>query len=569
MSARYWSRGATNRVARRRFLAGSVGVMGAAALAAACGGDNKGPSSTGQTGATGQTGGTAQPSAAAAATGTPRRGGVLIDRLNAAIPTVDPHQAVSSATGISTAPLFNGLLRYDPGVPEMPPSAVQGDLAEKWEQPDPLTVLFTLRKGVKFHNGSDFTSEDVVANYEWIKSPPQGKTSAYAEPFQAVAKIEATDPNTVKITLSRPSGSFIPVIAYSAYVIHEGKLLRSQGGIQQPGIGTGPFKWKSFDAANMVEVERNPNYFLANQPYLDGIKFLVMTDQDAAKASFIAGQVHSYWVVTRSPDDLDDVKARLGNNITVYESNALAKQVIAMNSKVPPFNDVRVRKAIHSALVRTEPLQLFTQGKGTPLGYMFPGGAWAIPASELAKYAGYQPLNVNDAKSLLSAAGAENLSLSLLTVPGIYQPISELVQNQLKKIGINTTLEPLDLVTHRARLNGGQFQLANVSVSAAVDDPDAIFGHLVLPTGAENFGKISSDVVTSLYEKQTTILNANERKAVVQDLERASMELYSTPSYYNTFNAIALSTKVRGWKGNISAGLFGTGRQHADTWLAE
>jgi peptide/nickel transport system substrate-binding protein len=553
----YWERWSS----RRRLLV-SAAAMGAAAAGlglAGCGSDNKPASSTGGSPVAAST--AAAPSAAAAG----KRGGILNDRLTSDPPGFDLHQFITFGTTWSQAPVYDGLVRYKPSQPDYPASAIEGVLATSWEQPDPTTLVFKLKPGVKFHNGSAFTADDVKANYEWIKTPSQGKSTYLGAPFLAVSAIEAPDDATVRIKFSRPNPSFLLVTAAYPYAIHEGKLLRSQGGIQQPGIGTGPFKFKAYQQSNTLELERNPSYHVEGLPYLDGIKFFVQPDQESAKASFLGGQTHLYHTTSRGPDDLDSVKAQLGDKVVTSVSQPAANRaILAFGPGDSPLKDVRVRKALHMALLRDDANQFFVQGKSKPGGYMRPGGPWALPASELAKYAGYGPLDVAAAKQLLSSAGAADLAFRFLTAPTT-QTLAEFVQNQLRKIGVAVTLEPVDLNTHRARLASGDFQLTATQIASVIDDPDQTFADAALEKGAFNYGRISSAQVQDLFDKQTVILDTNARRAAVQDLERAAMELYTGASIY----VLVLSRAERREVKNFFDG-YGdlvTNRQFREVWL--
>jgi peptide/nickel transport system substrate-binding protein len=552
----FWSWSAS----RRRFLRSAfVAGAGAAAFGVACGGDSKSTTSgSPAAGATTATGATAPPTAG-------KRGGILNDRLTSDPPGFDLHQFITFGTTWSQAPVYDGLVRYKPSQPEYPASAIEGVLAESWEQPDPTTLMFKLKKGVKFHNGSAFTADDVKANYEWIKAPPSGKSTYLGAPFLAVNAIEAPDEATVRIKFSRPSASFLLVTAAYPCAIHEGKLLRSQGGIQQPGIGTGPFKFKSYQQSNSLELERNPEYHVAGLPYLDGIKFLVQPDQESAKASFIGGQTHLYHGTSRTPDDLDSIKSQLGDKVVTNVSQPAAIRVLlAPSPGETPLRDARVRQAFQMAILRDEANQFLGQGKSKPGGYMRPGGTWAIPASELAKFPGYRPLDVAAAKQLLSAAGADNLSLKIMTAP-VYQPYAELVQNQVRKIGVNLTLDSLDINTVRARLNSGDFQLCAISIGPAIDDPDQTFADLALEKGASNYSHITSSRVTELFDKQSQLLDENARRAAVQDLERAAMELYTGSGIYFGVWARAEKREVKNFYDGYSD--LATNRQFREVWL--
>jgi peptide/nickel transport system substrate-binding protein len=168
----YWRQTATRRLGRRRTLGIFGGAAGAGAFALACGGG-----STSEQGGSSSTSG--QP-AQAGAQEQPRAGGIINQRLATDPPSLDLHLVTTYAGVWPAAPCLNQLVQFHPDKAGDRPEDIVADLAEKWEQPDATTMVFTLKKGVKFHGGSDFTSEDPKVQLEWIKKPPQGKTSPRA-----------------------------------------------------------------------------------------------------------------------------------------------------------------------------------------------------------------------------------------------------------------------------------------------------------------------------------------------------------------------------------------------------
>lgn len=220
----WWRATAGRRLSRRAGLRGAIAGVGAAgAFALACGrGDDKGDGA--------KTPAESPASAQSAPNGeTPRAGGVLNQRTATDPPSFDIHQ-VTTYTGVwPVAPCFNQLVQFDPEKADDRPEDIVSDLAEKWEQPDPTTMVFTLRKGVKFHDGSDFTSEDVKVQLDWIRKPPQGKTSPRAAALATIDAIEAPDPNTVRIKLKQPTPSLLMNLASHYFAIGQAKDILANG----------------------------------------------------------------------------------------------------------------------------------------------------------------------------------------------------------------------------------------------------------------------------------------------------------------------------------------------------
>src|SRR5499425_436474 len=179
--------------------------------------------------------------AAAQASETPRRGGVLLAAIAADAPSLDPHQEQTFATIELVAPLYSTLIQIDP---QSYPKII-GDAATEWKiAPDGLTYTFKLRPGIRFHDGSALTAADVKATYEKIVSPPPGVRSIRKNAYAAVASIETPDAGTIVFKLKQPSASLLDNLASPWNVIYPKKYLDKDPNYFKTNIvGSGPFKF--------------------------------------------------------------------------------------------------------------------------------------------------------------------------------------------------------------------------------------------------------------------------------------------------------------------------------------
>src|SRR5213594_4934758 len=177
------------------------------------------------------------------ATGTPRRGGILLAAIAADAPSFDPHQETTFATIELVAPLYSTLLQIDP----LSYPKIIGDVATEWKiAPDGLTYTFKLRQGIRFHDGLALTSADVKATYEKIVFPPAGVRSIRKNSYAAITSIEAPDANTIVFKLKHPSASLLDNFASPWNVIYPKKYLDKDPNYFKANIvGSGPFKFKS------------------------------------------------------------------------------------------------------------------------------------------------------------------------------------------------------------------------------------------------------------------------------------------------------------------------------------
>ena len=516
-----WGRAAVPRLSRRRALAVAGGSLGATAFAAACGGDDKKDAESGA--ATGGTTGGAQ--ATQAAPEQPRTGGIVNLRLQTDPAPLDIHQ-VTTYTGVwPTAPCFNQLVQFDPTKQATTPENLVSDLAEKWEQPDPSTVVFTLKKGVKFHDGSDFTSDDPKVQLDWIRRPPQGKTSARAGTLATIDTIETPDPNTLRIRLKRPTASMLVNLASHYFAIGQAKDIIANGEVGPRLIGTGPFKLKQYQRANLLELEKNPAYHVQGRPYLDGIRSYILPDFTTAMTNLLAGQYHMWYDSLTKPSDLDRIKQEAGDKFDTEPVASTLRDPVFMNARRKPYDDPRVRQAISLSIDRDAGIKVIKGGAGRRGGYMDPKGAWAISEGDLKKFEGYDKPNIEKAKQLLSAAGVTSLEAVSYSRTD-FKDLAEFTKDQLAKIGINLKLTLGDTGSTQPIVQRGDYDIAPWLIFPNVDDPDTVFGEISTSTATRNWSAVFDPEIDALFEKQSQTLDTSERKKIVQDLERRALSQY-------------------------------------------
>src|SRR5205085_9559432 len=210
----------------------------------------------------------------AAASETPKQGGILTFLIPAdAPPSFDGHRENSFATVHSVAPFYSVLIRVNP---ENPASTTEFvcDLCTEMPRPtdEDTTYAFTIRQGIKFHDGSPLTAEDVAASWRKIVFPTEGVISARGAGFAAmIDKVEATGPATVVFHLRRPSAAFLPALADPfAFIYRKAVLDKDPHWYEKNILGSGPFKLENYETGQSIRGVRNPDYYHPGLPYLDG-----------------------------------------------------------------------------------------------------------------------------------------------------------------------------------------------------------------------------------------------------------------------------------------------------------
>jgi peptide/nickel transport system substrate-binding protein len=431
---------------RRGFLKAAALVGGAAvtsAIVAACGATPAAPTSAPVV----NTPAARAPTSAPAAT-SPRLGGILTWGEDVAQGNLIPLGAISQGQVEATEMLYDSLVEWDNDL------LVRPALAESWETPDDKTWLWNLRKGVKWHDGTEVTADDVKYSVELQKTPPApGVANSF---YPKIASVEVVDKYTVKFNMAGPDPTVLGYLAWARYSRIIPKGFYDKNNPLVTGIGTGPFKLKEYVDNDRTVNVKNADFWKPGRPYLDGITFKVLTDETARIAALRAGQIDGCNV---SPDGAKILKN--DPNIMVNKGQYSAPRVLQFTIKGDgkPWNKKEVRQAMSKAINRQDIIDKVFSGEAVLTGPVPPGyGDWFIKPEELA--AGPFNYDVEGAKKLMATAGYPNgfdVTLYAISAPITYTQIAEVVKENLKQIGINVTVVPEELASIAKRVGDGSF----------------------------------------------------------------------------------------------------------------
>ena len=376
----------------------------------------------------------------------PKYGGTLVFVVASEAPSWDGHIETTFGTIHPIAPFYSLLVRVNPENPS-DPTDIQCDVCESWSKSDDgLTYTFKIRHGITFHDGQKLTAADVVATYHKIIWPPKGIRSAYKDFYVMVDSVEQTDDFTVVFKLKYPSGAFFPALANPFNFIYSAQDLKEHGyEWHQTHInGTGPFMFKSYDPGSSVTGVKNPNYFHKGKPYLDGFKALIATKMSARVQAIESNRA---MIEFRGfpPKQRDELKAALGDKITVQESDWNCVLIVTPNHRHPPFDNADARRALTLAIDRwggSKYLSKIAIVK-TVGGIVYPNHPLAAKPEELEKIAGYShdiEKSRAEARALLKKAGVDLSKTYVFNNRGVDQPykvVGTWLVDQWKKIGLN------------------------------------------------------------------------------------------------------------------------------------
>ena len=519
--------------------------------------------------------GTVTPTGATGAAQQIQRGGQLVFVVASEPPSFDAHKEVTYAVLHPVSPHYSLLLRYDPDdltkiIPDV--AAAMPEISA-----DKLTWNIKLRQDVKFHDGSQMTSADVVATYNKIIFPPAGVVSARKAAYNAVDSISAPDQYTIQFKLKYPSASLLAGLASPWNYIYSAAKLRDNIKFYETNImGTGPFEFASYERGSAWTGRKNTKYFLKDQPYLDGYRAVFIVDPNA-QATAVRSQQAMIEFRGFTPQVRDDLSRALPNNLAIQEAPWVCVNYVTPNNKKAPFNDVRVRKAL---LLGTDQWtmapdlarQTIVRDVG---GLMRPKGPFAMSDEELQKIPGFSKdaaKSRDEAKALLAAAGVPNLTFNLLNrnTPHPYEPIAIALINEWKKIGITVTHQPKATAAYLADLGSGNFDVAVDFNCDFLDEPDLQLAKLQSASKAGsglNRAGYDDDVLDRMIDAQSRETDIAKRKQLVWDIEKYAIgeKAYQWSAFW-WFRIIPYNSKVRGWK--IGSNHY-TNQDLVSVWLAK
>ncbi|MBI2908114.1 MAG: hypothetical protein HYX92_10730 [Chloroflexi bacterium] len=455
----------------------------------------------------------------------PRYGGVLNVASTTDPPSLDIQQETNYQVHLTMEVDYSGLLQYDP----LQNDKMIGDLAEKWDlAPDGASYTFNLHKGVKWHDGSALTSEDVKFSLDRMRNPPTGVRSPMQPLLAAIKEIQTPDKDTVKIILNHPSPSIIAFLAIGQMVMYSKAAIESKGDMKKTAVGTGPYKFKAYNVGIDIQHVKNPDYFVKGRPYLDAINFYMIKDRGTRAAAFRTKKIHlgTGWSGP-TVAEAENLKKNFPEAIVQAYPSLVNHEVRPMTTKGPTA-DQRVRKAIYLAIDRQAAVKVVGQGEAWIGGPLPPYGPFGIPEADLLKLPGFrQPkdLDIAEAKRLLAEAGHPNgFKTEILGRPDADAEFAVFFKDQMAKIGIDGTVKLVDTALRNQLYAQRNFEITVITYGLKTLDPDDISRYF-LKGAPQNYNDFYDEQVQKLFEQETRTIDFNERKKIVMELQNRLLDI--------------------------------------------
>ncbi len=461
---------------------------------------------------------------------------------------LDPAIITDGISGRVTNQIFEGLVKFDKDTTNVVPS-----LAEKWTTSSDGTVwTFNLRKGVKFHDGTDFNADAVVKNWDYWRNTKNPMHAAqvkagqtfeyYANQFggfdddSIITKVEAVDPATVKFTLKSPQAPFLNNLAMFVFVIWSPTALEKapvECGARNP-VGTGPYRFVEWKPNEQVTLEAFPGYWdKPNAPKMQRVIIRNIPNNSARLIALTAGEIHG--MEGLEPRDVAAVKAD-PKRFKLILRPANTTGYVAFNYKVKEFQDVKVRQAFAQAINKGPIVNSFYGGTGTVAKEFQPPALWGYNKDiEDWKY------DTAAAKKLLADAGYPN-GISEVTFDGKkvplefwYMPVSRpyypspkdiatAIAADWAKAGINVSLQSVDWTTYLDKRKNGQLPLYMLGWTGDNGDPDNFVCYFFCMDAKDNpimtEGFVADKEVSDILKKAAVIVDQAERTKLYQQAEK-------------------------------------------------
>lgn len=437
--------------------------------------------------------------------------------------SLDPHASNDNPSSRITVQIYDRLFEFDDN------SVPQPSLAESVEQPDNVTTIIHLVKGVKFHNGEELKASDVKFTFDRMKVSPQVQHIV-----EAIESIEVIDDYTVKFITKFPFAPLLNHLSHNATAILNEKAVKEAGDTYgQNPVGTGPYKFISWASGDRITLEAFPEYFKGETP-VKNLVFRSIVEETNRTIGLETGELDIVYDI----QGIDKNKLKDDDRFTYIEEPGVSMTYLGFNVKKAPFDNPKVREAISYA-INQEPI----------VETAFVGGAVAADSIIGPKLFAYAPVgkyeyNVEKAKELLKEAGFENGFKTKIWINdnSVRRDIAVILQDQLKQVGIDMAIETLEWGAYLDGTARGDHDMFILGWGTVTRDPDYGIAALVSTEtqgGAGNRTFYSNPKVDQLLKEGKAELDVEKRKSIykeVQEIIRKDIPMYMVA--YPTYNVI-------------------------------
>jgi peptide/nickel transport system substrate-binding protein len=406
--------------------------------------------------------------------------------------------------------------------------------------PDKLTYTFTLRTGVKFSTGKPMTSADVKFSLDQARAASKGW--GYID--SAIKSVTAATPSTVVVNLKYPWAPLLADLSlFSNAIVPANYGGQSETQFYTHPVGTGPFKWDHWTKGQALKLVRNPYYWEPGKPYLNSVTWTYVADDNTRQLQVKGGQAQ----VDEFPawSTVSTLKSTSGVTMNLFPSTRT--DYLALNELRKPFSDVHVRRAISLAINRKALVQAVLFGNGTPANSLFPP---QVPYYQKAT-PGLQ-YNLAAAKKEMAASSVPHgFSTTMLIMSGNSdnQTVAQIVQSELKPLGINVTIQQLDPNTANTNFQTLHYDMTLTYWTMDIPDPDELVTFSVDPNAGSKsfFTAYNNPTVVKDAKLAEQTLTTSARQVLYNHIQdQIAADAFMAYLYYSPY-AYATTSKVHGF----------------------
>jgi peptide/nickel transport system substrate-binding protein len=467
--------------------------------------------------------------------------------------------------------VYNNLILFDQHIAQNSLDTIVPDLASKWEwNEDGTELTFTLRQGVKWHDGQPFTAKDVLCTVDLMldKGPQKPRFNPRKSFYKNIDNVIANGDYEVTFHLKRRQPAFLMLLAGGFSAITP--CHQTPDEMRQHPIGTGPFKFVEFKPNEHITLARNSDYWKPGLPYLDRIEFTIIKDPATAVLAFISGKFDLAGGL--SPPNVNDIKSQVPDAIC-EESPGTVNRHLIINREVPPFNNPDLRRAMALSIDRKAFIDIVSQGQGEIGGVLQPppGGLWGMPPDQLKQLPGYDPDVEKDraqARQIMEKLGyGPNNPLKIKVSASdisFYRDPAIILIDQLKQVYIEAELESIDSTRYYPKIMRQEYTVG-LNLQTSGPDPDPILDSFYGCGSSLNWDHYCNKAVDELITAQSVEGDMARRKQILWQIERKLAEDDARPIIFYADRGTCMRSNVKGEIVNTNS-IFDAARRE-DVWL--
>lgn len=437
--------------------------------------------------------------------------------------SLDPHVAVTAGTKEILFNVYEGLVKPDEDGNLIDAVASSHEIQENGK-----IYVFTLRDGIKFHNGSLVTVDDIIYSIENLADV--GNTTSA---FSNVEKIEATDGKTVVITLKEADTEFLAYLTAA--------IVPKDVDVAVTPIGTGPYMYVSRNPGENIVITRFKDYW-GDRPYLDDVTFKIVVDGNVIVTNLKSGSIDMFQRLTTAQS------SQVGDICDIYEGTMNLVQALYLNNDAKPFDDVRVRQALCYAINPQEIMDFIADGKGSEIGSaMFPTFKKYYDESLTDTY----NQDVEKAKSLLVEAGYPDGFEFTIKVPSNYQPhidTAQVLVEEFAAIGVKANIETIEWATWLSDV----YMARDYESTVIGVDASSLTGRALLErytsSATNNFVNFNNEKYDEIYDEIRTTADEEKQIELYKELEKILSEEAASVYIQDMANLVAVNKNYGGYE---------------------